>query len=166
MTDYSDVSRIYAAEHGRLSRILRRITGSTEAAEDIVHDAFVKLSARQIALSDIGLLVRTAQNLARDQRRAERVRTAYAAGVMPEQGPVGEASPYDAMAARQELQDLFDALKSLPDRVQRVFLLSKMDEMSYPQIAEKLGVSISTVEKDMVVALEFCRTWRRRRDLF
>jgi RNA polymerase sigma factor (sigma-70 family) len=166
MTDYSDFSRLYAAEHGRLNRLLRRITGSSEAAEDIVHDAFIKLSARQITLSDIGLLVRTAQNLARDSRRAERVRTSYATGVIPEQGHAGEASPDEAMAARQELAGLFDALKSLPERTQRIFLLSKLDEMSYPQIAVRLGVSVSTVEKDMVTALEFCRSWRRRRDLF
>jgi RNA polymerase sigma-70 factor (ECF subfamily) len=166
MTDYSGFSRLYAAEHGRLSRILRRITGSADVAEDIVHDAFVKLSSRQIAPSDIGLLVRTAQNLARDMRRAERVRTAYAVGVTSDQGYVGEALPDEAMAARQELADLFEALKSLPERTQRIFLLSKIDELSYPQIAAKLDVSVSTVEKDMVVALEFCRTWRRRRDLF
>ena len=119
-----------------------------------------------MALADIGLLVRTAQNLARDHKRAERVRLAYANGVVPEQNVSAEAPPEQAVAARQELADLFSALEALPERTQRIFLLSKLDEMTYPQIADALGVSVSTVEKDMVVALEFCRTWRKRRDFF
>ena len=166
MTSYSDFSRLYAAEHGRLRRLLYRITGNTEAAEDIVHDAFIKLSGRQVALADIGLLVRTAQNLARDARRAERVRSAYVAEIVPEQGAVAQAGPDQAVAAKQELSDLMDAMAALPERVKRVLLLSRVDELTYPQIAAKLGVSVSTVEKDMVVALEFCRVWRMRRDLF
>lgn len=166
MASSSDFARLYATEHGRLSRIVRRLAGSTEAAEDIAHDTFVKLSGREVGEADIGLLVRTAQNLARDQRRAERVRTSYAASVTEEQLSQPTASPDQAAAARQELDALFKALKSLPERTQRIFLLSRLDEMTYPQIAKKLGVSVSTVEKDMVSALEFCRTWRAKRDLF
>jgi RNA polymerase sigma-70 factor (ECF subfamily) len=36
--------------------------------------------------------------------------------------------------------------------------------MSHPQIAKALGISVSTVEKDMVRAISFCRTWQRNRD--
>ncbi len=165
MTGSDDLARLYAAEQGRLGRLVRRIVGSREAAEDVAQDAFVKLSGRDIGDGDVGLLVRTAQNLARDARRAERVRRDYAAGVRPEQ-LAAAALPDEAAAARIELEALFSALASLPRRTQRIFLLSKLDEMTYPQIAKRLGVSVSTVEKEMVVALEFCRTWRRRRDSF
>lgn len=162
----SDFARFYEAEHGRLSRLLRRMAGSAEAAEDIAHDAFLKLSGRNIGEADIGLLVRTAQNLARDAKRAERVRAAYAGGIIPDEMTPRAIAPDEATAAKQELLELFEALKTLPQRVQRVLLLSRLDEMTYPQIAKKLGVSVSTVEKDMVSALEFCRAWRRKRDFF
>lgn len=154
---------IYAAEHGRLRRLARRITGSVEAAEDVVHDAFLKLSGRDVKDADVGLVVRTAQNLARDQARAERVRQLYASKVTSEQLAPGAVAPDDDVAGRQELRDLFEALKSLPERTRRIFLLSKVDEMTYPEIARLLDVSVSTVEKDMISALEFCRVWRRRR---
>ncbi|GGE48650.1 DNA-directed RNA polymerase sigma-70 factor [Agaricicola taiwanensis] len=162
----AEFSQIYATEHGRLRRLVRRITGSAETAEDIVHDAFLKLSDRTIGAEDRGLLVRTAQNLARDQLRAERVRTAYAGNTMAEQLTPGFALPDEEVAARQELNDLLTAIKNLPPRTRKILLMSRRDGLSYPQIARELDVSVSTVEKDMISALEFCRTWKRRRDLF
>jgi RNA polymerase sigma factor (sigma-70 family) len=154
---------IYASEHGRLRRLARRITGSAEAAEDAVHDAFLKLSGREVRAADVGLVVRTAQNLARDAARAERVRRLHASKVTLEQVAPGAVAPDDDLAGRQELADLLAALRSLPDRTRRVFLMSKVDEMTYPEIARLLDVSVSTVEKDMISALDFCRAWRRRR---
>jgi RNA polymerase sigma-70 factor (ECF subfamily) len=160
------LSHIYAEEHGRLRRIVRRITGSMEAAEDVVQEAFLKLSGHSLGAEDRGLLVRTAQNLARDAMRAERVRAAYAGNVMAEQLTPGFTAPDNEVSARQELGDLFEAIKSLPPRTQQVLMMSRSDGMTYPDIAKALGVSVSTVEKDMVSALEFCRTWKRRRDFF
>lgn len=157
------LSGLYAAEHGRLKRLVRRITGSPEAAEDVVHDAFLKLNGRNVGASDIGLIVRTAQNLARDLMRADRVRSVYASKVTDEQVSGGIAPPDEEVAGRQELGALFEALKALPERTRKIFLLNKVDEMTYPQIARDLGVSVSTVEKEMISALEFCRSWRKRR---
>ena len=163
-TSTSVLTGLYAAEHGRLRRLARRITGCREAAEDVVQDAFVKLSGRRIESSDVGLVVRTAQNLARDAMRAERVRAVYASKVTPDQVAPGVVAPDEAVAGRQELGALFEALKALPERTRRIFLMNKVDEVTYPEIARRLGVSVSTVEKEMISALEFCRDWRRRRD--
>lgn len=154
---------LYASEHGRLKRLVRRITGCPEAAEDVVQDAFLKLSDRRLGASDVGLVVRTAQNLARDLMRAERVRSVYASKITDHQMTAGRAAPDDEVAGRQELGALLEALKALPERTRRVFLMNRVDEMTYPQIARALGVSVSTVEKEMISALEFCRSWRKRR---
>ncbi|MFC5067145.1 RNA polymerase sigma factor [Flaviflagellibacter deserti] len=162
----TELLRLYTTEQSRLRRLVQRITGSSESAEDIVHDAFLKLSGRDIGAADLGLFVRTAQNLARDTKRAERVRYTYAAHTAEEQIAAPTVAPDQAMASRQELNGLFDALKSLPQRTQRIFLMSKLDEMTHPQIAAELGVSVSTVEKEMISALQFCRAWKKRRDLF
>ncbi|MFD1702306.1 RNA polymerase sigma factor [Methylopila henanensis] len=158
-----ELRKLYVTERARLRRLVRRIVGSADVAEDVVQDAFVKLSGRDIGSADVGLLVRTAQNLARDVMRSDRVRAAYADQMRPEQIAAGPVAPDDAAARREELGDLLDALQALPERTRRIFLLSRVDEVSYPQIARMLGVSVSTVEKDMISAIEFCRSWRRRR---
>ena len=163
-TTTTALTGLYALELGRLRRLAQRITGSRETAEDVVQDAYLKLDGRPISDRDLGLVVKTAQNLARDAMRAERVRAVYASDVASGQLVQGEVGPEEAVAGRQELGALFEALKALPDRTRRVFLLNKVDEKTYPEIARLLDVSVSTVEKEMMSALVFCRDWRRRQD--
>ena len=47
-------------------------------------------------------------------------------------------------------------LQRLPRRVQQVFLLSRLDDLSYTDIAQLLDLDASTVERCMTVALEHC----------
>lgn len=54
---------------------------------------------------------------------------------------------------RQEQEQLLKRLRGLPRRNQQVFLLSRLDGLPYSSIAERLGVPLGTVEKDMIRAL-------------
>jgi RNA polymerase sigma factor (sigma-70 family) len=164
MSSATELLNIFGTEQGHLQRLVRRITGDVHTAEDVVHETFIKLMNRDVGQRDVGLVVTTARNLARDAMRAERVRTSYAESVSREQLQPGVVGPEDAVASRMDLDALLRSLQTLPRRTQRIFLLSRVDGMTYPQIARKLGVSVSTVEKEMISALEFCRNWRRRRE--
>ncbi|NEW86978.1 RNA polymerase sigma factor [Rhodopseudomonas sp. WA056] len=164
MSSATDLLNIYGSEQGQLKRMVRRITGNAHTAEDVVHETFIKLMNRKVGERDVGLVVTTARNLACDVLRAERVRASYANNVSSEQLQTGVVDPEDAVASRMDLDALFRALETLPRRTQRIFLLSKVDGMTYPQIARSLKISVSTVEKEMISALEFCRTWRQRRE--
>ena len=53
---------------------------------------------------------------------------------------------------------LYLRLKKLPRRVQQVFLLSRLDDLPYPAIAQRLDLSVEHVERDMLQALEQCRS--------
>ena len=55
---------------------------------------------------------------------------------------------------------LEEAVERLPERCREVFVLSKMEELSNKEIAEKLNVSVKTVEAQMTKALS-----RLRKDL-
>lgn len=57
----------------------------------------------------------------------------------------------------QEMEQLSRQLRALPRRSQQVFLLSRLDGLSYANLAERLGVSLSTVEKDMLRVLQHCQ---------
>jgi DNA-directed RNA polymerase specialized sigma24 family protein len=54
--------------------------------------------------------------------------------------------------------------KALPPRTQQIFLLNRVDGLSQVQIAKFLGLSVSTVEKETIRALAFCRAWRKEHD--
>ena len=148
---------LFLAEHGKIIRLIGRIVGCRETAEDLAQDVFVKLWGRMVTDQDRSLLFRTAQTVAIDHVRAQRVRTNYAQMATPERGPAKGIAPDTAAAARQELNLLLQALHVLPERTQRIFFLNRLDGLSYPEIAKALGVSVSTVEKEMIRALDSCR---------
>ena len=157
-----DLASLYLAEKGRLQRLVLRIVGDRSVAEDLAQDTFVKLTGRPLDTQDRGLLVRTARNLAIDHLRAQRVRRTYLDGA-PRDDSCREALPDEAIAAREELEELLAALETLPERTQRIFLLNRLDGLSQPAIARTLGVSLSTVEKEIIRALAFCRSWQKQR---
>ena len=57
--------------------------------------------------------------------------------------------PEQTTADRDELSRLGAAIAALPPRIREVFVLRRVDGLSQRQVAEKLGISESTVEKQM-----------------
>jgi RNA polymerase sigma-70 factor (ECF subfamily) len=53
------------------------------------------------------------------------------------------------------------ALNELPERTREIFVLQRLEQMTYPQIAEALAISVSTVEKHMIKALAYLTARRR-----
>jgi RNA polymerase sigma-70 factor (ECF subfamily) len=157
ITKPATLTQLFAAERARVVRLIGRIVGCRATAEDLAQDAFLRLWNRGDMVADPSYLFRTAQNLALDHLRAQRVRSDHAETVTAEQDTDDGLTPHSAFAARQELEALQTALSGLPDRTQRVFLLNRLDGLSYGDIALRLEVSVSTVEKDMIRALEACR---------
>lgn len=60
-----------------------------------------------------------------------------------------EASPEDFLIGRDELSGLFTVISGLPQRIRDVFILRRVDGLSQREVAQKLGLSESTVEKHM-----------------
>jgi RNA polymerase sigma-70 factor (ECF subfamily) len=58
-----------------------------------------------------------------------------------------------------ELEQLLTkSIDSLPDKIRETFVLSRMDGLTYPQIAEQQGISVKTVEYRVGKALSVLRT--------
>ncbi|MCX8999738.1 sigma-70 family RNA polymerase sigma factor [Rhizobiaceae bacterium BDR2-2] len=160
----SAITEFYVNEYARLKRIVSRILVRPDAADDVIQDTFLKLSDHDLKISDRGLLVRAAQNVARDYNRLEKTRTSLFDKVHDSQ-IIGEpVSPEKSLMMSDQLQSLFRAIHSMPHRRAQIFLLAKLDEMPYARIAEELGVSLSTVEKEMAAAMAFCHKWQQEHD--
>lgn len=157
--DSNTILQLFISHRPRLETTIFRLTGCRATATDLVQDLFLRLWGRPIGGGDeaVGYLFRSARNLAIDHLRAESTRKAFASARLPEQCSAEAASPEDVASAREEVNAVVHALESLPERVRNVFLLHRMHEKSYDQIARALNVSVSTVEKDMMRALAACR---------
>jgi RNA polymerase sigma-70 factor, ECF subfamily len=53
---------------------------------------------------------------------------------------------------------IYDLIEQLPTECQRIFKLSRFEELKYQEIADQLNLSIKTVETQMSRALKFLRT--------
>lgn len=145
---------LFSRERTRVVRLIQRIVGCRETAEDLAQDAFLNVMGKNENSSSY--LFRTAQNLALDYLRAQKVRTRHAEQTLQDMTDDDEETIEKGLISAEKLEQHIEALHSLPERTQRIFLMNRLDGFSYAEIAEILNVSISTVEKDMIRALQVC----------
>jgi RNA polymerase sigma-70 factor, ECF subfamily len=66
-------------------------------------------------------------------------------------------TPPDALAGKELMEQIQSAIDELPERCREVFLLSRNDSLKYQEIAERLEISVKTVETQMSKALQHLR---------
>lgn len=152
---------LYRAERHRLERIATRRVGPTGAA-DVVQDVFTAIWSRAAgpaALSS-AYLAQATKYTAISQFRATRRRDAFLAGITEEQYAGRVALPEQIVSDRQDLRRLEEAILALSARTRQVFLLNRMHGCTYEEIAVGLGISTSTVEREMARAIMACKSRR------
>jgi RNA polymerase sigma-70 factor (ECF subfamily) len=119
--------------------------------DDVIQETYAVLATLVTVdhiLSPRAYVFRTALSLVRRHlRRARIVRIDAVDDVHLAAAPADTASPEQDVAARQELRFVQHALADLPPRCREVFLLRKMEGLSQREIARRVGISESTVEK-------------------
>lgn len=134
--------------------------------DDVVQESLARLvQAREVSpiLSARALLFTTARHLALDAVRRQRV-VAFEP-ITDDTDPTVLTDAADVVASvtkQQELELLTKAIQSLPERVRQIFTLRTAYGLTQKQIAEKLGVSESTVEKQMAAGIRQCAAFFAR----
>jgi RNA polymerase sigma-70 factor (ECF subfamily) len=147
---------------------IRRLTRDPAQTEDLLHDTFARIIAadgwREVE-SPAGFAIRTARNVVYDGLRRQKV---VAIDFVADMGALGladeAAGPEQTLLARDELNRLRAIVEALPTQQRRVFTLRKVYGLPPQEIAEKLGLSVSTVEKHLVKAVRRCAAALARDD--
>ncbi len=138
--------------------------GNRQAAEDVAHDAYTRVLERT-ADSDVehprAFLYRTALNLVIDGHRRGLLRRAEPLEVLDSDERFFSPAPSQEMELRQRLELMQRALGELSKPCRDSFLLRKLEGLSHQEIAERLGISRSLVEKHIVNAMKHCRVRMR-----
>lgn len=150
------LARLYQRHRNELMAFLTRRTRCRETASDLVQDAFIRLMHSE--RGDVGnlraFLYRIANNLSIDHARRNQVR-----GVNDEQaldGLLSETTPERSAVAGNTLEHLERLIDGLPSPTREVFLLARVEQMSYKDIAAKLGLEPRAVERHLNKALSHC----------
>jgi RNA polymerase sigma-70 factor (ECF subfamily) len=142
-----------------LRSFFRRRAALAEEVDDLAQDVLIRL-IRRGSLADVSHLgayvFQTAANILRDRKRRDGARAADAHDVIDEMHVDDAAfTPERVLLGQEALDRLRTGLLDLPERTREVFFLGRIERMPYADVAERLGISLSAVNKHMAKALIF-----------
>ncbi|MBK5003078.1 RNA polymerase sigma factor [Pseudomonas sp. S31] len=147
---------LYQRHRDELLTFLTRKVRCRETARDLLQDAFVRLMHSEHG--KVGnlraFLYRIATNLSIDHARRSQVR-----GVNDEQALEQlqtDTTPERSAMASNTLAHLERLIEGLPSPTREVFLLARVEQMSYKDIAARLGIDARAVERHLNKALSHC----------
>ena len=156
----AELDRIASRYYGRVIRFLRRRSPTAEDAADLAQDTFTRLSAvdiRQIREPESFLLT-AALNLLRDRARSAKAQhVAMTVSVEDTQLVCPAPCPEQVLDGEQRMRSLEAALSELSPKCRAVFVLFHFDGVSQRDIAERLRISVSMVEKYVRQAMSHCQ---------
>lgn len=156
-----DFGSFYRATVEPLRRYLARMLGSPVDAQDISHDAYARVYEsfeRERVEQPRAFLYTTARRLALNQIKRRKIAPVREAdGDLIELAPATAPSVERVVMARQEWAQLETAIAALPPGCRRVLLLCKVEGLSHAEIGARLGIAVSTVEKQHARALRLLR---------
>ena len=164
------VAGLFVRDRSSLKGFLQRKLGGTDDAEDILQDAYVRLLSSDTDETGLrspkSFLFTVALNLAIDSiRKRQRERKVINLLVGPAKMHGTEEFDIASNERPTELQvedqmrlgRVLDSLRDVSENCRRAFILHKFMDMSYAEVAESLGVTVSMVEKHLSRALRCVR---------
>ncbi|MDX9772428.1 MAG: RNA polymerase sigma-70 factor [Bacteroidales bacterium] len=154
--DKQEFEKLFRSSYVSLVRYAKTFVKDHDASEEIVQDLFFRLWQEKhnlrIESSLNGYLFRSVHNRAlhyiEHQKVVSRHAEEMAAKTSPTVEPVTESIYYSELQAR-----VAKVLERLPQRCSTIFRMSRFEGLKYNEIADKLAVSLKTVESDMGKAL-------------
>lgn len=148
------MAALYEAHAPAAARLAFLLTGDRALAEDLVHEAFVRLFGRFRDLRHTeafrAYLRTTVVNLARSHFRHRRVERAY----VEREGRAPEVAAADPSGR----QDMWEALQHLQPRQRAAIVLRYYEDLTEAQTAEVLGCAVGTVKSLVSRGLDRLRT--------
>jgi RNA polymerase sigma factor (sigma-70 family) len=156
---HASLLQVIVERYDEIRARLARSLGSRDLADEVMHETYLRLY-RNDAIGVIhkpdAFIFRTALNIATDKRR-EAGRRASLAEILAVTRPAENAQDLSReMEARLELEVLKRALAELPPRRRAIFIAARVDGISHEEIARRLGLSRTMVQKELRRAIDHC----------
>ncbi len=149
--------KVFSTTYDPLRNYLYYLSGDIHWADDAIQELFLKLWEKRDILREETLvpwLYAAGRNLFLKHKRHDAVHLKFVKTTEKEEP--WEEGP--SIAEREEFDvRLQSVISDMPERCRTIFLMSRMDEMTNPEIASRLGVTVKAVEKQMTKALKILR---------
>jgi RNA polymerase sigma factor (sigma-70 family) len=153
MTTKFDLTSLFLSSRNRLSRVVARIVPSADV-DDILQETYLRASMAEIneeIREPVAFVTQIAKNLALDHiKSAEFKKLHFVDGDIIE-GLINQDNSTDQtfsdVSSKEDLLEFLSAVQNLPTKCQEIYVLKKVYGYSQKEISDRLGVSVSTVEK-------------------
>ena len=170
MTSDQSTTGLVAILASERAKILRYLVahGAGDSAEDLLQELSIRLRQQSVGPigSPLSYIYRAATHLMIDHRRSltqSRQRDRNWAEVQDRTSDASDSAPNPEriIDARAKVSALDSRLDELPQRARRILLMHRVEGAPQRKIAERLGISVSTVEADLRAAYALLDAFRR-----
>jgi len=158
--DSKAFEQLFRVHYSELTVYARRFLEDVESAEELVQDVFFKFWENRAKFGQIvsvrAYLYQTVRNACINAINQKKTEQKYRNHVSY-QLQIDELELTDWLAADELSRKIEECIEKLPPARKNVFILSKIEHLKYKEIAEKLNISVKTVENQIGQALKFLR---------
>ena len=159
-SDPDALKTVFNLWQGAIFNFLLFKTKDTARAEDLLQEVFLRFWNARTRLNENqsirNYLYTIADNLVLNEIRHDKVVARHKSNVDTIFFTNTE-NPEFILEDKEWKKRLEDTIASLPEKPRIIFLMSRMEDLSYQEIADRLSISIKTVETHMVKALKHIR---------
>ncbi|WP_233839102.1 RNA polymerase sigma factor [Paraburkholderia sp. ZP32-5] len=160
----SSLKTLLLTRYNTLCRRLERQVGSRENAADALQETWLRLEAMSEGTAPVAseaYLMRMATNAAIDQYRRDQRQLSDGEVDAMFEIPDELADPERIVAARRKVDTLKSVVRGLSPRQQEILQAARLEGQLNREIAERMGISLRLVEKELSYALQHCTAQMR-----
>lgn len=155
-------THLFHTYHQQLGEYICRITGSITAAEEIVQEAFVKIWTKRHLLNDVENIKSYLYRLCRNQTLNNLRQLAKERANQHEWVQTAGSVMEDELNKETYFRLIDEAVTKLPPQQQKAYLLSRSEDLTYEEIANRMNISRDTVKKHLQLAVRFIMNYVRQ----
>jgi len=163
----SEFDKLFRSYYQDLCRFAIYLSCSPENAEEVVQDLFFKIwenkKSLKIHTSAKSYLFTSVRNSVYNLHKHQKVKDRFIEHSKAASEIIEDENHLDA--EQEMIIKINNAIELMPEKRREVFKLSKVEGYKYKEIAEKLNISVKTVENHMGEALKFLRTNLNKQEL-
>jgi RNA polymerase sigma-70 factor (ECF subfamily) len=151
------VKSLFVTYSDGLNRFVYQKLGNIDDAQEIVQDTFhnyLRIEDQEDIENPQAFLYKTAHNLALNHIRKSGYRAAHLQTL--DDGAQSVSLEREVFSQR-DVENLQEHLNKLPELTRKIFLSNRMDGKTYPEISQDFAISLGSVQKHMVKALNYLR---------
>ena len=159
--DQQKFENIFNLHYEQLVRTAYGILSDLEIAEDVVQEVFIKFWEKRGSLKiektleaylKQAVIFRAIDHLRKAKKLQEHITKHQHTSLQ-----LSLQTPESELLSKENLQAIYNKIEDLPNKSKLIFKLNRFEQLTYPEIAEQLDMSIKSIEYHMSKALDLLR---------